>query len=927
MTLSKRFMTGILSTALVFAFLCIGCDTGGGEDGSIPAPTVDKSTLIAGITAAENAKAGVAVGTQAEVARDLPYVSRAAMDALDAAIAEAQTRKNDKSATQADVKTAVEALAAAVVAFMSHVKTDGIKTSGFTADDLRALIDLAEEAERGVTISADGMDLPSSIYWVTQSVADAFLAAIDAAEDTTSASNIDSAYTALVNALNVFKAATQPGRKAKTVTITGLPADFNRSNMYIGLSLTSKLTGNPAVSGNATVQNGSLTVSLSNEDGNPWAGTGSWYVLLYSNSKGYITESPVSFTAKDAVSVAYVGFKEAEVETVGSVKGSVTLNNVPAPRPAVRILALYGEGWYPIDMLGTGGIVNADGSFEIPFSQGFLTALQTGGQTIRFRLIIGSDESNYQINLPEKAVTAGGLSGRDLNVGNIGAASLTTLTLSGTLVVQDGSQSVPRVDIRAHGDNGSLGRVSLSSPSVNGEPWSLTVATQQGEIYFSVTGYDSLNGENQLFSTLFYPSKTAMVSASDKSIDNINLDCGDVSTGRLSGTIAFTNMPSPAPYWIGIFAEYDNDSSWRQIDGYSEVSLSGTSGTWRLPRDDTFLAALNSRDRKVRFEVQVQFTSNENAVTFAAIEKTIGRSSLSGIDLGSVSLALITLNGTVKVNNGGQPIPQVEIIAHTENRDALGGVRLPSPPVGGQTWSITILPQQGEKVYFHVSGYDTDEKRLFSKSFEPPETVSVSSQSISGINFDIGDLKHTVTFVNNGFSMPISVLDGMSLGAAYPSNESMGAPSNGFISDAQYKVFTGWRDQDGNGVHEWTPIQKDLTVQPTFYEIPATDAITVGTDAPQTVTLKLEIDISETRVNGHKYFRLVQSDGLQADHVYKVEADYTITSPTGFHFVSFSASLDQYGWHADWLNDLTTSGSVSISIPNKVPADSKNQTA
>ncbi|MDR0411551.1 MAG: hypothetical protein LBH75_06220, partial [Treponema sp.] len=194
---------------------------------------------------------------------------------------------------------------------------------------------------------------------------------------------------------------------------------------------------------------------------------------------------------------------------------------------------------------------------------------------------------------------------------------------------------------------------------------------------------------------------------------------------------------------------------------------------------------------------------------------------------------------------------------------------------------------------------------------------------------DEGPTIYTVTFTNGNTVVAVKAPAKGTLGDKYPSDEDLGVPADtGFVSDAQYKVFTGWRDQDGNGVHAWTPIQKDLTVQPTFYEIPATDAITVGTDAPQTVTLKLEADASSaTRIRGHKYFRLAQSGGLQADHVYKVQADYTITSPTGFHFVSFNASLDQYGWHADWLNDLTTSGSVSISIPNKVPADSKNQTA
>jgi uncharacterized repeat protein (TIGR02543 family) len=208
-------------------------------------------------------------------------------------------------------------------------------------------------------------------------------------------------------------------------------------------------------------------------------------------------------------------------------------------------------------------------------------------------------------------------------------------------------------------------------------------------------------------------------------------------------------------------------------------------------------------------------------------------------------------------------------------------------------------------------------------------SLSFTLTSCGGEDED-GPSIYTVTFKNIGgetVATEKAPAKG-TLGDKYPSDETLGVPADvGFVSDTQYKVFTGWRDQDGNVVRPWTPIQKDLTVKPTFYEIPAEDTVTVGTSATPNVTFKLETDDVENRIRGHKYFRLVQEGGLQSGHVYKIEADYTITSPTGFHFVSFSASLDQYGWHADWLNDLTTAGSVSISIPNSVPADSKNQTA
>jgi hypothetical protein len=740
MTLSKRFMKGILGAVLVFGLLAVGCDTGGGGD---TPPKVDKSALTAGIASAEKAKAGVVIGTKATVAAGLAYVSQAAWDALDAAIATATAVQNNSGATQDAVNAAVQTLSAAVTTFTGAIKTDGEKTSGFDATELTALIASAKSAKTGVQISADGADLSASVFWVTQAAMDAFDTAITTAESATG----DTAYTALVSAINAFKNAQQAGKKAKTVTVTGLSADV--SMIGVVLSETQKLTGDYATqTQGTTVENGSATDSLYTNAGAPWAGTGSWYVVLLtltddSTMTYYVSKSTKSFSG-ESVSIAFGDFQKAEIEAEGAIKGSVTFKNAPNPAPAVKIYAQYrneGSSWNSVDAIGAGADVSADGVFSLPFSAKFLSDLQDGEQTLRFSLAIGSGASQYSIDLPSKEVTKSDLSGDELNVGNIGEASLASLTLSGTIKVNDGGQPIARVDIEAYGDD-YLGEARLSSPAVAGQAWSITIPAQEaGAVSFSVRGYDSPNGGSSLFSKDFSPEETANVS--DQSISGIVFDVGDVSIGTLKGTVSFTNIPTPAPYQISIRAEYNNGNYWQGINNGPEdvVTLDGNSGVWKIGRNEYFLSALESGEQTVRFAVNVRFTQSGSSATFATIEKTINKDSLSAIDLGSVSLATLTLSGTLKVNKGGQPLSYANISIYNETSgNYIGSVYLSSPAVAGQAWSITIPVQESGKVLFYVYGYDNNDEQALYETVSPEETENVSDKSISGIDFDFGDV-------------------------------------------------------------------------------------------------------------------------------------------------------------------------------------------
>ncbi|MDR0643465.1 MAG: hypothetical protein LBG05_00925 [Treponema sp.] len=733
MMLSKRFMMGILGMALVFGYVGIGCDTGNGDNGK-PGTTVDTSALTAGIAAANTAKAGVVVGEKATVAAGLKYVSHDAMTVFDAAIATAEAVKNKDSASQAEVDAAVQTLSAAVAAFTAAVKTDGEKTSGFSASELTALIETASAAKAGVVISTDGTDQPSSVYWVTQAVEDAFNAAVTAAQSATDADR-DATYSALVNAINTFNAAKQAGSKANTVTITGL-SDYNGWVLYVYLTQSPKLTGDFVSVGVGTVRNGLVTVSLANaRDGSPWAGTGSWYVAYmvvnWVNPAVNISKSAHTFTG-GSVSVPFSSFQTPEIEPAGHLTGSVTLTNAPASRPQIKLYAAYyyKNVYVSVDLVGAGATVQDDGSFSLPFTQRFLDDVHDEAQSVDFWMVVGSGENKYYLYLNESSctVTTADLSGGNLDVGSLGEASLGSITLSGTLKVNDGGQPVPRVTIWTSGST----EESFSSPQVTGQDWSLTIPALDGStVAFSVDCYDTSG--NMLYATTLYPEETAHVSGT--SISGIVLDIGDISVGRMSGTITFTDMPSPPPYKIYIGASFqDSDNGYYAFDG--DVTVDGSNGTWTIPPDAVFLAALDRGEQEVEFRVYVGFNRDGSLVPFASIEKTISKNTLANIDLGSVSLATLTLRGTLNVTFNGQPVPRVNIDVYDEHGRLGSGTFTASG--ADAPWTMHLpAPDSPTDLSFSVYGYTENYGELFSA-----DDVATVSQASSGVISNIAIMYH-----------------------------------------------------------------------------------------------------------------------------------------------------------------------------------------
>ncbi|MDR2194815.1 MAG: FIVAR domain-containing protein [Treponema sp.] len=639
-----------LYTALVNAINVFNAAKRAGTAGA-PSSSVDKSALEAKIMQAEAAKTGVLIAASStDAAQGMKYTDQTAMNTFNIAIMAARAVCDNASASKESVTSAAQTLDAAITAFNDSIKTDGSKHSNFSAAELTALIVSAKSAKAGVIVSVNGTEQPSNVYWVTQTALDTFNAAITAAEAAATA-NRDAQYIALAAALNAFNAAKQPGTKTKTLTITGLSSP---DGAFIQIVLYATENEAKALQmeaytpvGLGTIQGGSAVTTLRNgENDSPWSGDGSWYVVMLTEDAGrittYVTKSAKSF-AGDSVTVPFSDFRQLEVavDAKGYITGSVTLTNIPAPKPQVQIIA-YADGQStgsrPVDGIGvTYYDVQENGSFSIPFGERFRSALDAEESlTLHFELIVGSGANQYTIEVPQTpAVTISDVSGNGtLNAGNLGSVSLKSAVLSGTVTAHDGGERIPRVGIRASNAAGeSLGDVLLYSPQ-NGASWSLTIPAQQGgAVYLEVRVYGP--DYNYLFGKEFSPESTATASVTDQSITGIALNVGDFFEGGMSGTMSFTNMPNPPPHRIEIRASYNTGASSYTNINSGTVTLDGNAGTWKIPRNDGFLAALEDGGVTVRFELMVR----GHFSGLPGIEKTISKNSLTGIDLGTIDFA------------------------------------------------------------------------------------------------------------------------------------------------------------------------------------------------------------------------------------------------------------------------------------------------
>jgi hypothetical protein len=262
---------------------------------------------------------------------------------------------------------------------------------------------------------------------------------------------------------------------------------------------------------------------------------------------------------------------------------------------------------------------------------------------------------------------------------------------------------------------------------------------------------------------------------------------GGETVEYMSGTVAFTNMPNSAPYRIEIDAYYAYDGKDSYI-GSGTVTLNGTTngvttGTWSIPRDSAFVAALESGNIEVTFYLDMQFTEEGEIMNnVGEVKKTrCSIDDLAGIDLDTVHLAFVTLSGTVNVTYNGQPAPRVRINAFEQNGGYLGSTTLTSPAAGA-SWSIIILPfETATNITFEIYGIDSNGSGLFAQD-NVATANGVTNSDVSGISISYAytaATTYTVTFNGNGGSTPSSQTVNAGSSITLPSTTRSGYTLNG----------------------------------------------------------------------------------------------------------------------------------------------------
>jgi len=558
------FIRGLLGIALVFVMVFAGCDnnttTGGGGDPEKP----DITELNAEITKAEAAKDGVVTATQAsDVASGRKWVTAPVMENFEAAIERAKAARN--AATQTEVNLAKIAISAATAAFQEVIGI-GTKTSGFTQQELAALINEANTAKTGVRVSADGADVPSSEFWVTQSVMTALTNAISSAQSA-QAANLDNAYTALNTALIAFYAAKKPGNPPRKITINGLNYP-NGTGIQLGVFPTAQIntTQQPDISGGGTIQNNTVTITLYTSNNALWSGNGSYYVGFMVNtedSEMFISKSQVTFSdAAPNQTLAFTAFKPYVFRyTLGEFAEEMEITIPPEGITLDEWINQVSQGyiisWADALESGFAPMIYKDEACTQPFSG---TDTLTATTPIYSKAPINSGSRPSEDDSDERS--------------QIG-------TITGTITLTDVPNPAPQVRIQVEGgdyDGWWYGdsRLTISgSGTVSNISWSIPIYGDDG---FSASEgrFILWVGNNNGF-RVNIPTTPQINSANES---GISLGTVSIRSITLSGTINVTCNGQPVPY-VRIGAIDSSDWSWNYL-GSTDLRSPSANAAWSI---------------------------------------------------------------------------------------------------------------------------------------------------------------------------------------------------------------------------------------------------------------------------------------------------------------------------------------------------------
>jgi len=198
------------------------------------------------------------------------------------------------------------------------------KKFGSTADKnpLFDVIRYADTVKTGVMEAANAAEAPTGFKWATRTQWEpfntAYTNALKAARDPNAAkSDVIAKTNALSSATNTFNSEVNrngPGTRLKTISVNGLPYDYNNCQIDIYLFESPNLKiGEHQGYGTGTIRNNATgEIKLSPRSGLTSI-NGSWYVVLIINKETkqyYISKSTVTFTATSKVVTNIIDYKK-----------------------------------------------------------------------------------------------------------------------------------------------------------------------------------------------------------------------------------------------------------------------------------------------------------------------------------------------------------------------------------------------------------------------------------------------------------------------------------------------------------------------------------------------------------------------------------------------------------------------------------------
>jgi hypothetical protein len=700
-----RMSVVVLATGLLLA----ACDNpaGGVET---PSGGPDKTALNAKIAAAETALTGVTqVDSDGTTAADVPlglqWAKPSQVSALEQAIAAAKS-----AATQEAVDAAVTVLTEALATFNTEVSGNGPgeKNSGFTQENLAALITQAETAMEGVVESDDGEDVPPSGFWVTDTVMAALTTAITSAKETDPV--LDTVYPALAGALTSFNTAKTNGiTPDKTALIAAITA---AEEARAGVAIAANAAGAPS--------------------GSAWVRPEEWAALEgpYAGAVAIKNNEDATKNAVDAAVTALTG----ATSTFITVKTNNGQGTGPAALFTITGLSAICENNTEVDLAlfetkGGEGDIPPDPPYfiEATVTDGSLTwdlSGKTGSYYAAFRIDEeGADLFTFvtkqPVNLNGQPITLD----FDQNLNDDFTLWYYSMRLSDTDLDESMSLDAFFRDFLEKAENYAAWKTEQEDEIKSKLTNLALIAMVDHNLYKDATFTQPFSGADMVGPNDWIYCKFPLGDREDR---------GE-QIGQIRGTIDLTNIPTPRPRMVEIKASGPaaNGDCW---SSYAHIVLpaegaSAENVAWTIPLCENDIEGADWSSivgsREVVFSLMIVPAGSNNGYDIHLPSKTLNITSVDDInagDLGDASLAYCTLTGTINLNLNGSiaskaALHRLYVYAGTEDNHEMGSITFNVYNNSSSIpWSVFIHDLDEEtELTIGVDGWNRAGKRVFER--------------------------------------------------------------------------------------------------------------------------------------------------------------------------------------------------------------------